>query len=33
MPVFADLVMSNETGLKENLRLIFIEISKALNEK
>jgi hypothetical protein len=33
MPVFADLVMSNEIGLKENLRFIFIEISRALNEK
>jgi hypothetical protein len=33
MPVFADLVMSNEAGLKENLRYIFIEISKALTEK
>jgi len=33
MPVFADLVMSNEVGLKENLRFIFIEISKALTER
>lgn len=33
MPVFADLVMSNEVGLKENLRFIFLEISKALSER
>ena len=33
MPVFADLVMSSEAGLKENLRFIFIEISKALTDK
>jgi len=33
MPVFADLVMSSEAGLKENLRYIFIEISKALTDK
>jgi hypothetical protein len=30
MPIFAELVMSNEAGLKEYLRLIFLDISEAV---
>lgn len=30
MPIFADLVLSNETHLKEHLRLIFHDISEAI---
>ena len=30
MPIFAELVMSNEAGLKEHLRLIFLDISEAV---
>ena len=32
MPIFADLVLSNETGLKEHLRQIFLDISEAIAE-
>ena len=32
MPVFADLVLSNEASLKEHLRLIFLDISEAIAE-
>jgi hypothetical protein len=28
MPIFADLVLSNEVTIKEHLRLIFIDISE-----
>jgi hypothetical protein len=28
MPIFADLVLSNEATIKEHLRLIFIDISE-----
>ena len=30
MPILAELVMSNEAGLKEYLRLIFLDISEAV---
>ena len=30
MPIFADLVLSNETNLKEHLRLIFLDIAEAI---
>ncbi len=30
MPIFADLVLSNESGLKEHLRHIFLDISEAI---
>jgi hypothetical protein len=30
MPIFADLVLSNEAQLKEHLRLIFLDISEAI---
>jgi hypothetical protein len=30
MPIFADLIMSNEASLKEHLRLIFLDISEAI---
>jgi len=30
MPIFAELVLSNETALKEHLRLIFLDISEAI---
>ena len=32
MPIFADLVLSNEASLKEHLRLIFLDISEAIAE-
>jgi len=32
MPIFADLIMSNESGLKEHLRLIFLDISTSIQE-
>lgn len=32
MPIFADLVLSNENDLKEHLRLIFIDISSSFAE-
>jgi len=32
MPVFADLVLSNEASLKEHLRLIFLDVSEAIAE-
>ena len=31
MPILADLVLSNESDLKEGLRLIFLDISDSLN--
>jgi hypothetical protein len=30
MPIFAELVMSNEAGLKGHLKLIFLDISEAV---
>jgi len=30
MPIFAELVMSNEAGLKEHRKLIFLDISEAV---
>jgi predicted protein tyrosine phosphatase len=32
MPIFADLVLSNEASLKEHLRLILMDISEAIAE-
>lgn len=32
MPIFADLVLSNESGLKEHLRQIFLDISEAVTQ-
>lgn len=32
MPVLSDLILRNEQAIKESLRLIFLEISQALNE-
>ncbi len=32
MPILAELVMSQEGALKEHLRLIFIDISEAVQE-
>ena len=30
MPIFAELVLSNENALKEHLRLIFLDIAEAI---
>jgi len=32
MPIFSDLVLSNESALKEHLRLIFLDISEAITK-
>lgn len=32
MTVFADLILSNESDIKDHLRLIFIDISESLIE-
>ena len=29
MPVFAEMVMSNEITIKENMRLIFLDLSES----
>ncbi|TNV71737.1 hypothetical protein FGO68_gene6704 [Halteria grandinella] len=33
MPIFADLVLSNEASLKEHLRLIFLDINEAIQQE
>ena len=30
MPIFAELVLSNEASLKDHLRVIFLDISEAI---
>lgn len=32
MPIFSELILRNEQAIKESLRLIFLEISAALNQ-
>ena len=32
MPILSELILRNEQSIKESLRLIFLEISMALNE-
>lgn len=31
MPLFADMILSNEAQLKEHLRLIFLDIAEAIS--
>ena len=33
MPIFADLVLSNESALKEHLRQIFLDIAEAIAQQ
>ena len=32
MPILSDLILRNEQGVKDSLRLCFLEISTALSE-
>ena len=32
MPIFSDLILRNDQQIKESLRLVFLEISKSLND-